>query len=179
MVKAVQDQIVPPPLEIKLNCRRTKAPPQAGRKTPAHPKPCGRRGPNISLSSQLGRTWGKELQPGPGTQSRLFPGTAWTHQQTGRAQAQALACNHLSGMLPAWSLAWPRPGQPVLLQAMPGHSLRASRGQRLPRLGRQAAGHSPKHTSWQGGQRTVLALYWAAIYLYRHSHWAWNINSCI
>lgn len=69
--------------------------------------------------------------------------------------------------------------QPVFPQAMPGHSPRVSRGQQFPRLGRQAAGLLTKHANWQGGQRVVHALYWGAIYLYRHSHQFWNINSCI
>ena len=53
-----------PPLEIRPKYRRTEAPPQAHRKSPAHPKASGRRGPNTSLSSQLGHV-GKEA-------------TAWT-----------------------------------------------------------------------------------------------------
>lgn len=177
-MKAVEDQIVPP-LEIEVNYARIEAPSQAHREIPAHPKTCGRRGTNI-LSSQLGHMLGKELWPGPRTQSRLFPGIAWSRQQTSRVQTQAVAHNQLSGMLPprspAWSWARPASGPRQCLSTVWG----SAEASDYPNVaGRQLDTGQSVPVGKGALERLVPALHWAAIYLCRHSHWARNINSCV
>lgn len=172
-MKAAQDQTVPPP-ETQLSCRWTE-PPQAIGRAQLISKPLKREVPVCHYQSA--GTWmekGTTARAKP--QTWLFPGTAQTVGKASRQEPQPwhrAACP----VCLQQGLLWPQPGHPAFTQARSGLSVRVSRSQQSLCARRQL--DTSQESPLVQAPETIPALYWAAIYLHRHSHWAWNINSCI